>query len=276
MPDSFNTTILFAVVLLFAVILFAVKYAEKQSPKAKGAAGEQKIGHIIQKEIDRGLKGCILHNLYIPRADGSTTEIDVLLISVKGLFVFESKNYAGYIFGNDHNQYWTVSLYAGKNWYGKKQTEKHSFYNPVWQNNTHVNSIRKLLTPNLPNISIYSIIVFSDRGSLMNIEYDSLKTTIINTSQLARFISDIHQTYSDVLTEWDIEDIYNDLAVYTQSAKDEVPTGIPHSGDSMFAQQKCPCCGGDLILRTARKGVNAGGQFLGCSNYPKCKYTRNL
>ncbi|MBP3896665.1 MAG: topoisomerase DNA-binding C4 zinc finger domain-containing protein [Mogibacterium sp.] len=28
-------------------------------------------------------------------------------------------------------------------------------------------------------------------------------------------------------------------------------------------------------VRTAKKGSIAGTQFYGCSNYPKCKYTRN-
>ena len=38
----------------------------------------------------------------------------------------------------------------------------------------------------------------------------------------------------------------------------------------------CPNCGGDLVLRTAKKGANIGSQFYGCSNYPNCKYTRNI
>ena len=38
----------------------------------------------------------------------------------------------------------------------------------------------------------------------------------------------------------------------------------------------CPNCGGTLVIRTAKRGHNAGSQFYGCSNYPNCKYTRNL
>ena len=38
----------------------------------------------------------------------------------------------------------------------------------------------------------------------------------------------------------------------------------------------CPLCGGLMVLRTARKGMNAGKQFWGCKNYPKCKGTRPL
>lgn len=39
---------------------------------------------------------------------------------------------------------------------------------------------------------------------------------------------------------------------------------------------RCPWCNGQLILRTAKKGANAGNQFYGCSNYPKCKYVKNI
>ena len=36
---------------------------------------------------------------------------------------------------------------------------------------------------------------------------------------------------------------------------------------------KCPKCGSSMIIRTARRGRNAGGNFYGCSNYPRCKET---
>ena len=39
---------------------------------------------------------------------------------------------------------------------------------------------------------------------------------------------------------------------------------------------KCPKCNGDLVLRTASRGVNSGKQFYGCSNFPKCKYIQNI
>ncbi len=33
----------------------------------------------------------------------------------------------------------------------------------------------------------------------------------------------------------------------------------------------CPKCGANMLLRTAKSGANAGGQFWGCANYPKCR-----
>ena len=38
----------------------------------------------------------------------------------------------------------------------------------------------------------------------------------------------------------------------------------------------CPRCGKPMVLRTARKGPNAGAQFWGCSGYPDCKATQPL
>jgi very-short-patch-repair endonuclease len=33
----------------------------------------------------------------------------------------------------------------------------------------------------------------------------------------------------------------------------------------------CPLCGGDMVRRKASRGKNAGNEFWGCSNYPKCR-----
>ena len=38
----------------------------------------------------------------------------------------------------------------------------------------------------------------------------------------------------------------------------------------------CPLCGGYLVVRTVKNRKNAGLKFLGCNNYPNCKYTKNV
>lgn len=40
------------------------------------------------------------------------------------------------------------------------------------------------------------------------------------------------------------------------------------------AAPACPQCGSTMVLRTARKGSNAGSSFWGCSTFPRCKSTR--
>ena len=38
---------------------------------------------------------------------------------------------------------------------------------------------------------------------------------------------------------------------------------------------RCPWCGGNLVVRIARKGRNAGGRFWGCETFPKCRFVKN-
>ena len=42
---------------------------------------------------------------------------------------------------------------------------------------------------------------------------------------------------------------------------------------SQSANPKCPLCGAEMVKRTAKKGANAGSEFLGCSQFPKCRGT---
>ena len=36
-------------------------------------------------------------------------------------------------------------------------------------------------------------------------------------------------------------------------------------------ENKCPLCGENLIQRNGKYGI-----FIGCTNYPKCKFTKNV
>ena len=72
-----------------------------------------------------------------------------------------------------------------------------------------------------------------------------------------------------------VEEITADEAPKPETA--ETPQTEP--AETTLPEQQallCPKCKGKLVLRTATKGDNAGKQFYGCSNYPKCKYIQNL
>lgn len=43
------------------------------------------------------------------------------------------------------------------------------------------------------------------------------------------------------------------------------------SEDMGQSAPSCPKCDQLMVLRTARKGANAGNQFWGCSKYPRCR-----
>lgn len=63
------------------------------------------------------------------------------------------------------------------------------------------------------------------------------------------------------------------LNVQEPTATAAATTAMPASPDTAprAEAKKCPACGGDMVLRKASKGQNAGNEFWGCSNYPKCK-----
>lgn len=262
-----------------------------------------------------------LFNVYIPKENGETTEIDVLMISSKGIFVFESKNYSGWIFGKEHQKNWYQTLPAGKG-----RSHKEQFYNPVMQNRSHIKHLRAFLGEEFP---VHSIIVFSERCTLKDVQIQSNDIRVIKRYDVASVVSEIcGQTPIGPLNENTVIEIYNKLYPFTQmdeSAKTQHIENIRHNltdnaekslgiqksetpepvtteepaaesavtvvvdaeektaeiadtKPEVVHQQalKCPRCGGDLILRTATRGANAGKQFYGCSNYPKCKYIQNV
>ena len=90
----------------------------------------------------------------------SLVEIDVMFICQKGIFVFESKNYSGWIFGNEKDQYWTASLAGG---------QKNRFYNPIKQNRTHLKWLSNYLNAFDLEVPLFSVIVFSKRCELKKI-----------------------------------------------------------------------------------------------------------
>jgi len=133
----------------YDIFEYFMKDFEKQ---LKGIAGES----IIQLLLNSPQLGYrkILKNIYVPYGN-QTTEIDVVMIHETGIYVIESKNYSGWIFGSENQQQWTQML----NSYTKKR-----FYNPVWQNRTHIRALSNYT--NIDKSKIKSYIVFSDRCEL--------------------------------------------------------------------------------------------------------------
>ena len=79
----------------------------------KGTNGEYKIYSRLRPYEQYG--GRFLFNLYLPKKDGNTTEIDMLFITPKCAFVIESKNYRGEITGNYDDIFWNQKLGATMN-----------------------------------------------------------------------------------------------------------------------------------------------------------------
>lgn len=174
-----------------------------------GAYGEYRIYKHLKHYEKQGWK--FLFNVYLPRGE-ETTEADVLLISPQGIFVFESKNYSGWIFGNDKYKMWTQTLPQGK---GRK-AKKEKFLNPIMQNNLHIKCLKEYLKEDIP---MYSIIVFSERCELKKIEVSDTQVKVIKRNIVNRII----KSYSSMpcqLSEEKINEIYNKLYPLTQVSED--------------------------------------------------------
>ena len=222
-----------------------------------------------------------LFNCYIPKEDGTMTEVDVILLHESGIYVLESKNYSGWIFGTETQKQWTQTLATGK---GK--TRKEHFLNPIIQNKVHLKWLQTYLK-DFDNLTLYSYIVFSIRCELKNITLTSGNHFVVKRDNLLEAVSRNAAASNVRMTKSLIDEVYKKLYPLTQvdEAKKtlhieqiknryEHPATIRNNSESQ--DRKCPQCGGELVLRVAKKGDFAGNKFYGCSNYPKCKYVQNI
>lgn len=242
------------------------------SPEASGRRGENKIYTELCTFSKYHEK--LIKNIYIPTKDDETTEIDLLYLTTKGIFVIESKNYSGYIFGHEKNKTWVSTLYAGKTPLGQKKVEKNYFYNPIWQNKTHIKYLKEYL--DLHKIPIFSLIVFSDHCEFKEVTVISPNTHVCHRSGIRQCIKNILEITHSCMTEADIKKIYSSLLPLTTKDEAFKKKHIDNIEKKYSCTKICPWCGGQLVLRTARNGKYAGNQFYGCSNYPKCKYIMNI
>lgn len=273
----------------------------------KGAYGEYLIYRHLKK-LEGPKKW--LFNTYLPRDDGKTTEVDVILLRQSGIYVFESKNYSGWIFGTENRKVWTQCLKPSEN----ARTRKFHFLNPIMQNKLHIQWLKKQFPEN-EDLPIRSIILFGDRCRLKNIVLTTNEHRVVTRGNLFRMMLSTEKDTS-ILSEDQIEQIYRKLYPMTQvddsvkirhiqdiqdelsaaakqpfetsdgarheneetpgshEATDDVPGGTAATTEKQAGI--CPVCGGNLVLRTTKHGERAGEQFYGCSNFPKCKYTKNF
>jgi hypothetical protein len=99
----------------------------------------------------------IFNNLMVPSERNGSSQIDHLVVSKFGVFVIESKDFSGWIFGSREQENWTQSLPGG--------VDRFQFQNPIRQNWSHVMALRALL-PFLSEATFHSIVVFTEKGEI--------------------------------------------------------------------------------------------------------------
>lgn len=153
---------------------------EQVTPITRGEWSERRV---MLRLLKMGINPkAIFHDLYIQKPNGEYTQVDVAVATKAGIIVFEVKDYSGWIFGNEHQKYWTQLLAYGK--------EKHRFYNPVMQNSGHIQAIRQCLQQN-PDTPIYSVIVFFGSSEFKDVTCNANNTFIIYPRSIQQVVSEI-------------------------------------------------------------------------------------
>lgn len=186
--------------------------------------------------------------------DGHTTQIDHIAINQNGVFVIETKNYSGIIYGNDNQREWVQVFNYGR--------EKNRFYSPVKQNAGHVHSVRKLIGDSIP---IHSIVVFA-KGNTSTIDSDYVYTP-------EEFSEKLYQESSQKLTLIEMTNAYKTLLAADKKDTISNAEHIKNIRNTQIDIENgiCPRCHSKLVVRHGKNG-----DFVGCSNYPKCRFTKPL
>jgi predicted membrane GTPase involved in stress response len=130
-----------------------IMYVISKSSKLKGIIGEKFIEYRLSKLDPQKYK--MIHDVLIPSRNGRTTQIDHIVLFEYGFFVIETKNYRGWIVGNENAEYWTQVIY--------KRKEK--LYNPLRQNFGHVEALKAVLS-DITDLHFIPVVSFSGRADL--------------------------------------------------------------------------------------------------------------
>ncbi|WP_341282216.1 NERD domain-containing protein [Paenibacillus sp. FSL H8-0537] len=240
---------LLAGLMLMLVIL-------SKSPTFKGFIGEVSVRSKLKKLNSK--EYMILNDIMLKKADGRTSQVDHIVISKYGVFVIETKNYTGWIVGNEKAEYWTQVIY--------KRKEK--LYNPIRQNYGHIKAIEAALDDT--TIPIISIIAFSTRADL---KLEPMSVEVIYTTKL---VSTITKYNVPVLTGSQVKHIHDILSTSTVNDRQERKQHVKVIKENLNVNRAkitsgiCPRCGNQLMKRNGKNGA-----FVGCNSYPRCRFTSN-
>ena len=227
--------------ILLALLILLIVY----SNRIVGWFGE----HWTRKALKNLPKEYIMFNNVFIYVDSKTHEIDHVIVSPYGIFCIETKQYNGYFTGNKYDKKWTK--YVGR--------KKYYCNNPIRQNYGHVKSLSKLL--NIREDKIYNVVCIPSRAKL----------AINHTGELVGYntIRKKILSYKDIVIDNvdEIVDIINRSNIKDKNIKKEHIKRIREERADDF--NKCPKCGSKLVQREGKYG-----SFMGCSNYPRCKYTK--
>ena len=240
---------------LFPLVIFAVIV---KSAWFKGALGEWQVNLLIRLFLDKN-EYHLIKDVTLPSADG-TTQIDHILVSRYGIFVIETKNMKGWIFGSEHQKQWTQKLY------------KHSskFQNPLHQNYKHIKALEACLSADSNTLKdgIFSVIIFIGDSTFktkmpVNVTFSRGGIEYIKSQKEVMFSPDEVDSIIEQIENGRLERGFKTHRQHVKHVKAIV--------EEKANFRTCSKCGAEMALRKATKGKNAGNEFWGCRSFPKCR-----
>lgn len=159
----------------------------------KGFVGESVINLATWLMLDKQIYHR-LNNITLPLANGGSTQIDHIIVSIYGIFVIETKHYKGWIFGSENQAQWTQAFPNGS---------KYKFQNPLRQNYLHLKTLAELLA--LDMHYFHSIVVFIGECELKT--PDELPKNVMKRGMVTYIKAKQHI----LLTESDVQSIIEQI-----------------------------------------------------------------
>lgn len=244
----------FVFISLLILLLLVIIARRKTIFISQGNYGELRVSKILSQLPD---EYHVFNDVYIENQSNSS-QIDHVVISPYGVFVIETKNYSGAIYGSENAEQWTEYLNG----------DGYKFRNPIKQNQSHVWAIKNTL--HLTSSCIFPIVVFLNGADLRC----NTTSTVLYTRNLRDYIL---SNKTVIFTVEIIEQLLQRMSESMINDSDRKQKHI-YSIKQNIAERKlqvdnmiCPHCKGKLIERQGKYG-----RFLGCSNYPRCKFTSQL
>lgn len=237
----------------------------KQLPtlnELKGGFGEQLAKYYSKTMTD----ALVLHDILITGSEGYTSQIDLIIIGVRGIYTVEVKNFQGAKIYGDGNK---------SKWYYYRGGKKFEIYNPIKQNKKHIEYL-KIFLSDFGTIPFFSIILLlCDDFKTTNVNSSEECTTIVCNSLPAmnKGIQLIAKDKSEIFDEDTRKKIFDYISnnqIIGKEARKEHKENVKayiKALNEMEEQKICPHCKVSLVLRQGKFG-----EFYGCSNYPKCRY----
>ena len=238
--EFWTFVILFGLVLIFSMT-------------SRGWLGETHTKISLWLALDSDIYQKV-HDAIVPSTNG-TTQIDHLLISPFGVFIVETKNMKGWIFGSTGQSTWMQVVY----------NNKYPFQNPNRQTFRQKRILSEYL--GLDEDLIFPIIYF-----VGNCRFKTEMPPNVIKNGLGSFIKRYQKRIISP------EEIARILVALNKLASDSSLTRKNHIRslhERHNSTTTCPRCGSKLIERTARQGSSVGSKFLGCEKYPRCRFTKD-